>query len=335
MEKFIAPRPGEKGPNSPHLNRRDFLGRLAAGMAVVGVGAGTSAEANVARSPMPRPRPHSEGAAERLAQLKALTYAAYIQPRERALDYVDDIERDLLTVVDRMVALTADDEQFPAVTHVIDNELALTTIPEPIRATLKEMMLYVPYVESRFDPSAVSEVRAFGLMQLMPNAWQELSRAGEEQTNLVDQIRVAGRLLEQTYRHLMNTHQTTFLLVTDLLYDGDTDRCGREFIAPLIINGYFSGMGTMERVLDGFVNDYVTSDEKIVMSERGILTDEFGVYGLCATAAEVHRYSRLYGEESGRYVPKILAAKQVIRTGLPERMLTELIPGFVPRNGLE
>lgn len=280
------------------------------------VGTPKMAEANVESSPRPLPRPSVESP-EQVSEdinevFKELVYQSYEPPNEKALHYVSTLQNDLEIVLDRLTSLVADNEQYPTTMHLIFDQLELSSIPQPAQSAIRNMMMYVPYVESRFSNDAVSPVQAFGIMQLMPRTWEELGRSGEQRGNIVDQVRVAGRLLEQTYRHIMNEHEATIELITELLYEGDSERCGEEFICPVIINGYFSGMGTMTRLLDGFYEDYVNEVEKEKMKQQHILEDESGVYGLFSTAGELHGYSRYYGDESGKYVPKIVAAKQVI-----------------------
>lgn len=329
MEKLprVKNEQGDDGETST-LSRRNFL----LGASAVGVSAAIpqGVQANVESSPRPLSRSAPESRQSDIERLKEMVYDSYESLNEKALHFVDDLYNDLDVVTDRMSTLVAEDERYPSALHLIHEELSLTTIPEPIRSAVREMMLYVPYVESRFDNEAVSSVQAFGIVQLMPNAWDELSQDGEQKENLVDQVRVAGRLLEQTYRHLMNTHEDTINHITNLLYSGDAKKCGREFVGPLIINAYFSGMGTVEQVLAGFQEEYLHEEEKIKMAAHGVLQDEGGVYALFATAGELHGYSRNYGTESGKYVPKIIAAKQVMRAGLPHSRLAELIPNFEP-----
>lgn len=311
------------------LSRRSFLTGLGATALTAGIP--QVAKANVETSLRPRPRPTLEEQEENNTEtIKELVYQAYEAPNEKALRYTAILQDDLDLVTARISDLVSEDERYSSVLQLIYDELKLSNIPEPIQSVVRDMMMYVPYVESRFNDDATSDKKAFGIMQLMPSAWEELSQEqeGEQKENLVDQVKVAGRLLEQIYRHLMNKHEPTFNIISELLYEGDSQRCGREFVGLLIIIGYFSGMGAIEQMLDGFYKDYLNEKEKLRMTEHGILEDENGVYGLFSTAGEKHKYSPFYGEESGKYVPKIIAAKQVLKTGLPPTILSELLPGY-------
>ncbi len=286
-------------------------------------------------SPFPQPRPPAEnpaGEIEDVDLIKEEVYRLYEALNDKALRYTDTLYQDLELMVERMSGLVSDNENYSSVLHLINDEIGLEGIPEPIQSAVREMMVCVPYVESRFNNDARSPVQAFGILQLMPNAWNELSREGEERSNILDQIRVAGRLLVQIYSHIMNEHDATIELVTELLFDGDAERCGREFVCPLIVNGYFSGMGTIVTVLEGFRNDYLNERDKGKMVEMGILEDEYGVYSLLATAGELHAYSRLFGAESAKYLPKLIAAMMVLRAGLAPSQLAELVPGFESRD---
>lgn len=313
--------------------KRKFMFGL--GAAALFAGSPKESEAEpLATSPFPQRRPTTEnstGEIEDVELIKEEVYRLYEALNDKALRYTDTLYQDLELMVERMSGLVNGYENYSSVLHLINDEIGLESIPEPIQSAVREMMVCVPYVESRFNNDARSPVAAFGILQLMPNAWDELSREGEERSNILDQIRVAGRLLEQIYRHIMNEHEATIELVTELLYDGDAERCGREFVCPLIVNGYFSGMGTMAQVLDGFLDDYLNEVEKAKMVEKGILGDEYGVYSLLSTAGELHTYSRYYGLESGKYLPKLVATMMVLRTGLAPSQLAELVPGYEVR----
>jgi len=326
MEKTPRNNQSEKKAESDDSkkDRRGFLGMLGAVALVSSLP--NIAKANVEMSPYPQPRPRSLGEdVDYSEQLKEYTYQAYEAPNVKSLNFTTALHRDLDLVMERMSTMVEGDDRYSSAMQLIHDQLQLN-IPEPINYAVRDMMMYVPYVESRFSNEAVSSAQAFGFMQLMPSAWEELSREDEQRGNIIDQVKVAGRLLNQTYRHLMNQHADTFDLISRLLFQGDMDKCGKEFIGPLLINGYFSGMGTIDRVLDGFLADYVNETEKTRMQQEGILDDEMGVYGLFSTAGELHGYARNYGAESVKYVPKILAAKLVMRIGLSASLLAELMP---------
>lgn len=314
----------EKDPSRKSLNRRSFLAGLSGfGASVL---AGTSAHARAPEESLrPQARP-ADLAAEELAvraeaveRLKDEVYGAYESLEEQILHYSTVLEQDVDLVLDRAYSLVEDYEQYESFFALMQGELAMPDLPESLQDAVQALMVTVPFVESRLDTGAESRAGAFGVLQLMPETWNDLTSPEMVKEDLVAQVHVAARLLEQTYRFLIARHAETFELIVATLFDSDQERFEREFLAPVLCAAYFAGMGSVANTLDGFLHDYVTAEDAARMRALGISDDTYGVYSLFSTAGVKHGYDKNFGPETNAYVPKTLAANVVLRTSvLPE-----------------
>lgn len=257
-------------------------------------------------------------------QLKNEVYAAYRPLEEQILDHTTHLEQDVELVLERSFAVVAGHPEYENFFQLVHSALTLDSIPEPIQSTLRDTMVGVPYVESRIDPAAVSPDQAFGVMQLMPATWAEHAQPDDDPADILAQVRVAGALLEQAYRFLAQRHEAAFATIAEMLYGGDRERCDREFVTLLVMAAYFSGMGTVSRVLDQFTHDYVTLADQQRMEAAGITTDTYGPYSVLTEASQQHQYDPNFGPYGIEYVPKVLAARLVLQNSLPPNLAAEL-----------
>lgn len=299
------------------LSRRDLFMGAAAWLAVPG-----QAEANAPSTSLrPPPRPGNEA----IEVMKDAAYAHYEPFHEQVLAYTDTLERDVEVVLSRAEELVTTYPSYSNFFQFLRSELPLDDIPEPTKTAVRDIMVCVPYVESRLDNRAVSSVGAFGVLQLMPATWEEHAQPQDDPHDILAQVRVAGALVSQTYRFLTQRHHETFSAITDILYDGDEERCAREFVGSLVGVSYFSGMGTVSRVIDRFAHDYVTHEDRQRMDAMGITTDTLGTYSLLTTASQFHKYDRNFGPEGVAYIPKTLATRAVLELSLPPQILNEIL----------
>jgi len=309
---------------SSALNRREFISGL---MASIGLSATESMAGAPETSPRPPERLRQGPESTEAENLKEVVYNTYRPMFDRVAEHSELLYTDVHTVLDRSKTLAEDFTEYDSLFSLVRTELSLSSIPEPTQSAVRDSMTFVPYVESRLDAEAVSPRGAFGVMQLMPSTWDELAREGERADSVIDQVRVAGRLLEQTYRYIMQRHAETFDLITEVVFTGDADRCAKEFVNPMLVAAYFCGMGTVSNALDGFVHDYVDVADIETMRQQGIVDEEYGVYSLYSRAGEVHGYDKDFGPESATYFPKVLAAHMSVRINLTATQYDTLLHG--------
>ncbi len=189
-----------------------------------------------------------------------------------------------------------------------------------IRDRLERMLPAIAFSESRLDIDAFNpESGTFGVFQLRPDTWAELVEEGETKESLEDQVKVAARLLEQSYQHLSQTCQEELDEVKKRFFDGDESAFEEYFLLPTVINSYFSGMGTMEDVIKTFTEDFKTADELRALSPEGkhYLTERDVFTGM-SHAAHGFQWNKKYGEESAAYPYKPYAAYKVMTESLDE-----------------
>lgn len=209
-------------------------------------------------------------------------------------------------------------ERIETITDIQDH-LQLSGIPSDIvRENLERLVPAMSFVESRFNASEVSDKKAFGILQLMPKAWKEHHRAGEQAENVIDQIAVAGRLLEQTYRHITQSAALELANIQMLFFDNDTDDFEDYFMTPLTIDAYHAGMGRLAELLRKFTERYPEELSLRELSpEKKQLTGHDVFYGFILTA-QAEGWDEDYSEKSVEYTAKTYAANQVIIDTLTE-----------------
>ena len=168
------------------------------------------------------------------------------------------------------------------------------------------------FVESRLDIDAESSEKAFGLMQLMPSTWAELALEDEDPDNAVDQINVAARLMNQSYRYVTSTCNEELTIIKDTFFEGDSAVFEEYFLTPLILNAYNAGMGTMAEIVKNFVQNFSNKESLRPLAKgKSDLTD-LDVFFAMTHVAEANGWGKIYKDHAKAYTPTLYAAHNVL-----------------------
>lgn len=192
---------------------------------------------------------------------------------------------------------------------LIDEYFDINAIPD---ATLcKEVIdnaYGLAFVESRYDETRVSEVGAFGLMQLMPETWNKLALPDEDPTNVIDQIKVAARLVVQSYEYISDQCQNELDIITINHFNGDETAMLKHFFGPVLIGAYNSGMGNLVKIIKKFVMLYPTTMELIDMFDGVDIPTRYDVYFGMTKAAMLEEWRPAYKIHGSEYTAKVYGA---------------------------
>jgi hypothetical protein len=195
----------------------------------------------------------------------------------------------------------------------IEREFTLPGIPSAvIQSTITKLMPALAFVESRLEPDAESDQKAFGLLQIMPKTWDELAKEGEEKSNISDQIKVAARLIEQTYRHITSTCADELATIKENFFAGDNDMFDECFMCPVLMNAYNAGMGTLSSLIQKFVADYPTPASTVELFEQSEMLTGFDVFIGMSHTAYHQEWVEWYKEHATDYTTKIYCAELVL-----------------------
>ena len=195
------------------------------------------------------------------------------------------------------------------VLDTIRSHFTLRRIPEPMAGYLEDLVVGMAIEESRLDEDAKSGAGAFGVLQLMPQTWDELAKEGESSDDLIDQVKVAARLLEQSYRHIENTCRQELDIICDVFFDGDYNTFQREFYTPLLINSYNAGMGSMATLVQWFVVKFQTPEDTVDLFEQSEVLTGYDVFLALAHGSTQEGVVAWYKEDASTYTTKIYGAK--------------------------
>lgn len=201
----------------------------------------------------------------------------------------------------------------------IQNEFQLPGIPSAIiRQSIEQLMPALAFVESRFNNEAKSSVAAFGVLQIMPQTWDELAKDGEDKADLGDQIKVAARLIEQTYRHIMQTCSEELATIKENYFAGDEDLFDQCFMCPVLMNAYNAGMGTLASLIQKFATKYPTPASTVELFEQSELLTGFDVFVGMSFTANHQEWVAWYKEHATDYTAKIYCAYSVLQNCFQE-----------------
>lgn len=197
---------------------------------------------------------------------------------------------------------------------LLDGYFNISAIPhEIIRQEIIENIHGLALVESRYDEARVSEVGAFGVMQIMPETWKSLALSEEDPTNVVDQIKVAARYFVQSYRHIATVCRQELADITANHFAGDASAMQKYFFGPVLIGSYNSGMGNLEKIIRSFAERYPTTNETVDMFDGVDIPTGYDVYLGMARAAKDEAWRPAYKTHGSEYVSKVYGATKAMR----------------------
>lgn len=180
-----------------------------------------------------------------------------------------------------------------------------------LRQQLEALAPAIGFAESRYK-DALSEVGAFGVMQLMPGTWEELSKEGEDINDSVVQVKVAARLMEQAYQHVMNSCSEELAVIEQNFFGGDTKAFQIEFFTPLCINCYNAGMGSMVTLVKEFVKLCPTPAETVMLFEQSETLTGYDVFIGMAHTGNLRGWADWYKDVAANYTCKVYAAHTAV-----------------------
>ncbi|MFM2339893.1 MAG: Transglycosylase domain [Candidatus Parcubacteria bacterium] len=192
---------------------------------------------------------------------------------------------------------------------LLDKYFDISAIPNNVlRQEVMDNLYGLAFVESRYDEVRVSEVGAFGLMQLMPETWNTLALPDEDPTNVIDQIKVAARLVVQSCRYISEQCRNELGLITTNHFNGDEPAMQKYFFGPVLIGAYNSGMGNLEKIIKNFVLLYPRATELIDMFDGVDIPTGYDVYFGMTKAAMLEEWRPNYKIHGSEYTAKVYGA---------------------------
>jgi hypothetical protein len=220
----------------------------------------------------------------------------------------DRYDRELPVVLKFAKVATTKDPEGRSRMDYVREMLHAEGVPETAMAEIKKQMVGLAFEESRYDASRESEENAKGTLQIVPSTWEDLSNEGESVLSLVDQTRVAGELFAQTYAHLQNTVGDELMAIEAEFFHGDSDAFEQCFLAPVLINSYNAGMGTMAKLISWFARRHGSQEESIGLLGQDKKLSGYDVFMAMAKRGEAEVPVRAYREDASAYTFKVYGA---------------------------
>ncbi len=196
---------------------------------------------------------------------------------------------------------------------LLNEHFDISAIPQPeLRKEVLDNLPGLVLVESRYDEARVSEIGAFGVMQLMPETWKDLALPNEDPTNVVDQIKVAARYFVQAYQHISQVCRNEIDIITINYFDDDASAMLRYFFGPVLIGAYNNGMGNLEQIIKKFVQLYPTTSEMVDMFDGVDIPTGYDVYLGMTKAAMFEEWRPAYKIHGSEYTAKVYGATQAM-----------------------
>jgi len=220
----------------------------------------------------------------------------------------DRYERELPKVLQFAKALTVRDPEGRSRMEYLQEMLEAEGVPPFALKEIRKQVVGLAFEESRYDAERESSESAQGILQIIPSTWESLSREGESVLSLVDQTRVAGELLSQSYMHLLNTVGDELLAIEAEFFDSDSEAFEQYFLAPVLINSYNAGMGTMAKLIAWFARSYGTQEKTVGVFGQDKILSGYDVFMAMAKMGDAEDAVKAYKDDASAYTFKVYGA---------------------------
>lgn len=220
----------------------------------------------------------------------------------------DRYDRELPVVLEYAQAITAKDPEGRSRMEYLHEMLDAEGVPDAAMVEIKKQIVGLGFEESRYDAERESGEKARGILQIIPSTWDDLSTEGESVLSLVDQTRVAGELLSQTYEHLQNTVKDELQAIEAEFFHGDSEEFEKCFLAPVLINAYNAGMGNMAKLIGWFARTYGTQEKTIGLFGQDQKLSGYDVFTAMAKQGLVDEPVGGYKKDASAYTFKVYGA---------------------------
>jgi hypothetical protein len=217
----------------------------------------------------------------------------------------DRYERELPVVLQFAQEITVKDPEGRSRMDYVQQMLHADGVPEAVLKEIKKQMVGLAFEESRYDAERESGEHARGILQIIPSTWEDLSKEGENALSLVDQTRVAGELLSQTYAHLQTAVGDELQAIEAEFFHGDTEAFEKCFMAPVLINAYNAGMGTMAKLIYWFAR---THEQAVGIFDQEKQLSGYDVFMAMAKKGKADEPVPAYKEDASAYTLKVYGA---------------------------
>jgi hypothetical protein len=177
-------------------------------------------------------------------------------------------------------------------------------IPKCATDEFKRLLPGLCAQESKFNAGVTSSATAIGIMQIIPDTWEQYQGSRDGSRSLSEQLVVAGNLISGMYFRLQELIGEDILRILREQYNSEED-FQKDFLVPATINSYNAGEFRVADGVKSFVRRYSLRE----------LPSGKDLYLAVADHARKSNESELlsrYGNDSREYVTKVYANADVM-----------------------
>jgi hypothetical protein len=204
------------------------------------------------------------------------------------------------------------------VLEVLEEDVTLTGLPEPIRTWMKEQIIGIAAEESRFDPEKTSPADAKGVLQTMPDTEDGYRKKHKLESldpkNLIEQVKVAQMHIESTHEYFERNLRAELQYIEKTFFGNDTPSFEKYFLIPLMINAYNAGQARMGEVVRWFVSQCTDIESVLALGFESNFPQGYDVFYAMTQRCADQKGVRRYGDDARAYVEKVMAWTAAIAT---------------------